>query len=279
MNYIFVNLKRFDIPKELGGINTNKNLRDWGSEIISGIDNGIKKYINTEFAVFLPEAHIINALNARSSDSIIRIGSQSLHFSDVESGRNFGAFTSSRTAKSMLSLGCSWTMIGHCEERRDLQHIIDLTGNKDKNIVSGILNEKVRMAKVAGLKILFCVGETADEQPEKFKVIQKQIEVGLNQQPIDDIVIAYEPVWAIGPGKTPPDSFYINKMASFIKGIVDVPVVYGGGLKEDNAEMLANISAIDGGLIALTRFSGDIGFYPDEYLEIVKIYNEKKLKE
>lgn len=279
MNYIFVNLKRFDIPKELGGINTSLNLRNWGSEIISGIDNGIKKYIDTEFVVFFPEAHIIVALNSKSSDSLIKVGSQSVHFSDVDINQNFGAFTSSRTAKSMKSLGCEWTMIGHCEERRDLQYVINFKGAQDKSIVSKLLNEKVKMAKAAGLKILFCVGETADEQPEKYKVIQKQIEVGLNQQSLDDIIVAYEPVWAVGPGKIPPDSAYINDMASFIKRIVDVPVVYGGGLKEDNAAMLANISTIDGGLIALTRFSGEIGFYPQEYLEIVKKYIDNKSKE
>jgi triosephosphate isomerase len=51
-----------------------------------------------------------------------------------------------------------------------------------------------------------------------------------------------------------------------------LPVVYGGGLKSDNAEMLASITEVDGGLIALTRFSGEIGFYPEEYLEIIKTY-------
>ena len=51
-----------------------------------------------------------------------------------------------------------------------------------------------------------------------------------------------------------------------------MPVIYGGGLKQDNAAMLASIPEIDGGLIALTRFTGEIGFYPDEYLEIIRIY-------
>lgn len=54
-------------------------------------------------------------------------------------------------------------------------------------------------------------------------------------------------------------------------------IVYGGGLKKDNAEMLASIREIDGGLIALTRFSGEIGFYPEEYLEIIRNYLEKEL--
>ena len=87
------------------------------------------------------------------------------------------------------------------------------------------------------------------------------------------VVIAYEPIWSIGPGKTPADKPYIEKIARFVKeqtGGLDV--VYGGGLKADNAAMLASIADIDGGLIALTRFSGEIGFYPDEYLEIIRLY-------
>ena len=66
---------------------------------------------------------------------------------------------------------------------------------------------------------------------------------------------------------------YITMIARFVKertGGMDV--VYGGGLKTDNAEMLASIDEIDGGLIALTRFSGEIGWYPDEYLEIIRTY-------
>ena len=87
------------------------------------------------------------------------------------------------------------------------------------------------------------------------------------------VVIAYEPVWSIGPGKTPADKDYITKIARFVKertGGMDV--VYGGGLKADNAAMLASIEEIDGGLIALTRFQGEIGFYPAEYLEIIRLY-------
>jgi triosephosphate isomerase len=88
-------------------------------------------------------------------------------------------------------------------------------------------------------------------------------------------VIAYEPIWSIGPGKTPAGKEYITKIARFVKeqtGGMDI--VYGGGLKQDNAAMLASIDEIDGGLIALTRFTGEIGFYPEEYLEIIRLYLE-----
>ncbi len=87
------------------------------------------------------------------------------------------------------------------------------------------------------------------------------------------VVIAYEPIWSIGPGKTPADRPYIEKIARFVKAHTGgIDVVYGGGLKADNAAMLASIPEIDGGLIALTRFSGEIGFYPDEYLAIIDTY-------
>ena len=87
------------------------------------------------------------------------------------------------------------------------------------------------------------------------------------------MTIGYEPIWAIGPGKTPPDAEYITMIGTYIKEVTDgMDVVYGGGLKKDNAAMLASIPVMDGGLIALTRFQGEIGFYPEEYLEIVDTY-------
>ena len=103
--------------------------------------------------------------------------------------------------------------------------------------------------------------------------MQAQIETGLAGVDRSQVVIAYEPVWSIGPGKTPADKPYITKVARFVKQLTGgMEIVYGGGLKSDNASMLASIDEIDGGLIALTRFSGEIGFYPDEYLEIIRLY-------
>ena len=104
-------------------------------------------------------------------------------------------------------------------------------------------------------------------------VLGAQLGIGLEGVDRSRVVIAYEPIWSIGPGKTPADKPYIEKIARFVKertGGMDV--VYGGGLKTDNAQMLASIEEIDGGLIALTRFSGEIGFYPEEYLEIIRTY-------
>ena len=273
MKYIFLNLKRFDIPSELGGLNRLKDTTKWAESIIEGIDKGIKKYENeASFVSFFPESYILSAASSKNDNSIINIGSQSVHWGDVEKGGNFGAFTSGRTAKSMKCIGCNWTIIGHCEERRDLKYILDKSGTADKAAVSKILNEKIKAAINAGLKVLYCVGETQDEQPHKYDVLKEQLEAGLDSVDTSKVVIGYEPVWAIGPGKTPPGAEYISDIAGYIKSVINVPVVYGGGLKQANAEMLASIEEIDGGLIALTRFTGDIGFYPEEYLDIVKLY-------
>ena len=100
-------------------------------------------------------------------------------------------------------------------------------------------------------------GENADEQPRWQEVLKEQLTVGLEGVDKSKVTIAYEPVWAIGPGKIPPDADYIRKIASYVKEVTDgMDVVYGGGLKTDNAKMLASVKEIDGGLIALTRFSG-----------------------
>ena len=111
-------------------------------------------------------------------------------------------------------------------------------------------------------------------------MIRTQLQEGLKGADLDRVTIAYEPVWSIGPGRTPAGKDYITKVARLVKRTLgDVPVVYGGGLKEENAEMLASIDEIDGGLVALTRFSGEIGFYSDEFLNIVRLYLGRKAKE
>lgn len=136
-----------------------------------------------------------------------------------------------------------------------------------------ILNQEIRCAVERGLSVLYCIGEKSEEQDAWQDVLGEQLETGLRDVDTKRITIGYEPVWSIGPGKTPANKPYITKIARFVKEKTDsLDVVYGGGLKTDNAEMLASIDEIDGGLIALTRFRGEIGFYPDEYLEIIRLY-------
>ena len=275
MKHIYLNLKRFDTPVEYGGVNRLAPLQDWGAAVVRGTQEALKQYDpgQVEFVQYLPEAHLLNALAARSEGSPVQIGSQGVYRADTAVGGNFGAFTSNRTANIVKAMGCTSTLIGHCEERNDKKGILAEAGVADASAVNRLLNQEILRAQEAGLTVLYCIGETAEEQENWQAVLGQQLDVGLAGADKSRIVIGYEPVWSIGPGKTPADKPYIEKIARFVKertGGMDV--VYGGGLKADNAAMLASIEEIDGGLIALTRFTGEIGFYPAEYLEIIRLY-------
>lgn len=275
MKHIYVNLKRFDIPPERGGVNRLSPIARWGSTIVEQTQDALRQYTveDVEFVDFFPEAHILAAAAAKTADSPLQIGCQGVYRDDTAVGGNFGAFTTNRPANAAASLGCSWTIIGHCEERNDLYGVLAEAGVTDTDAINRILNREIKAAQAAGLSVLYCIGEKAEEQEQWQQVLGAQLDIGLAGVDTSKVVVAYEPIWSIGPGKTPAGKEYIQMIARFVKertGGLDV--VYGGGLKADNAAMLASIPEIDGGLIALTRFAGDIGFYPEEYLEIIRLY-------
>ena len=275
MKHLYLNLKRFDVPVEYGGVNRIAPLKDWGSYIVAHTQEGLKHYdpSQVEFVQYFPEAHILGAVGARCEGSPVQVGCQGVYRMNTAVGGNFGAFTTNRPASAARAMGCTSTIIGHCEERNDKAGILAEAGVTDTAAVNRLLNQEIRLAVEQGLTVLYCIGEKSEEQEHWQDVLGEQLRVGLDGVDTSKVVIGYEPVWSIGPGKTPAGKDYITMIARFVKertGGLDV--VYGGGLKVDNAEMLASIDEIDGGLIALTRFQGEIGFYPDEYLEIIKTY-------
>ncbi len=278
MKRIYVNFKRFDVPVELGGINRfAASMADWAKNIVCGVQEPLTAYSGAaQFIFFFPEAHLITAAMAKSNGSPVRLGCQGVFREDVAPDGNFGAFTTNRPAAAAKALGCEAVLVGHCEERSSVLGVLAEASCGDSTTINRILNKEVLCAAGRGLDVLYCVGETAEEQENWESVLRLQLRDGLAGVERERIAIAYEPVWAIGLGKTPPDANYIQKVARYIKKETDnLPVVYGGGLKAENAAMLAGIPEIDGGLIALTRFSDAIGFYPDEYLQIVQLYLEK----
>lgn len=289
MKYIFLNLKRFDIQRHFGGVNSLVSPAEWGSHIAGELESGLdslatKSGLNLEdyqFPVFFPEAHLIPAglaleAKARSlAGKHLQLGCQSIYSQDVEAGGNFGAFTSLRTAFAMKQLNCQWVIIGHSEERRAKANVMTLAGAEPAKIISAqhqLLNQEILCAQKAGLKVLYCIGESAEDLPRRGEVLQRQLEEGLAGVDTSNVVLGYEPLWAIGPGKTPPTAEQIAQVTAEVKSLCPCPVVYGGGLKQENAQSIGSIKELDGGLIALTRFTGDIGFYPQEYLEIVSTY-------
>ena len=275
MKHIFLNLKRFDVPAALGGVNRIAPLNEWGTFIVKNTQEALKKYdpSEVEFVQYFPEAHLLNAVAARCEGSPVQVGCQSVYRMNTAVGGNFGAFTTNRPVSIMKAMDVNYTIIGHCEERNDKMGILAEAGVVDTKAVNRILNQEIKLAVANGMKVLYCIGEKDTELENWDEVLREQLEIGLAGVDKSKVVIGYEPIWSIGPGKTPAGKDYITKIARFVKEVTGgIDVVYGGGLKVDNAEMLASIPEIDGGLIALTRFQGQIGFYPDEYLEIIRTY-------
>lgn len=275
MKHIYLNLKRFDIPAELGGVNRIADVKDWGKYIVENTQEELKKYSSekVEFAMFFPEIHLFSACQAKTENSPVQVGCQGVFRDDVAFGKNFGAFTTGRPAAAMKAAGCETVIIGHCEERNNLAGILAEAGVVDTKAINTILNKEIKCAVNRGMKVLYCIGEKSEELEQWQEVLGEQLDLGLQDVDKSMVTIAYEPVWSIGPGKTPAGKEYITKIARFVKEKTEgMDIVYGGGLKKDNAEMLASIPEIDGGLIALTRFQGEIGYYPEEYLEIISLY-------
>ncbi|WP_411329605.1 triose-phosphate isomerase family protein [Blautia hansenii] len=275
MKHIYLNLKRFDVPAELGGVNRIADMKDWGKYIVENTQEELKKYSpeDVEFAMFFPEIHLFSACQAKTENSPVQVGCQGVFRDDVAPGKNFGAFTTGRPAAAMKAAGCETVIIGHCEERNNLAGILAEAGVVNTKAINTILNKEIKSAVDRGMKVLYCIGEKSEELEQWQEVLGEQLELGLKDVDKSKVTIAYEPVWSIGPGKIPADKEYITKIAKFVKEKTDgMDIVYGGGLKQDNAAMLASIPEIDGGLIALTRFQGEIGYYPEEYLEIISLY-------
>ncbi len=276
MKHLCLNLKRFDVPAEMGGVNRLADGSAWAETIVNAVKDELKRYNGkARFPMYFPEAHVIPAAKAAGADSPIEVGCQSVYRADVAPGVNFGAYTANRPAAAMKALGVSSVIIGHCEERADKLGVMQEAGVTDTAALNRLLNKEIKCAIAQGMTVTYCIGEKAEETEYRSQVLSEQLSVGLADVDTSKVIIAYEPIWAIGPGKTPPGADVIAPIARFIKEQTNgLPVIYGGGLKQDNAAMLASIPEIDGGLIALTRFSGQIGFYPEEYLDIIRIYLE-----
>ena len=150
-----------------------------------------------------------------------------------------GAFTGEVSAPMLLELGVQGAIVGHSERRQ-------LFGETDETVA-----RRTIAALEHGLGVIACVGESEEEREagQTELILRLQVEsirdaVG----PHERLVIAYEPVWAIGTGKTAtPDQ--AQEAHAFIKGLVDVPVLYGGSVKPENADELLSQADVDGALV------------------------------
>jgi triosephosphate isomerase len=157
------------------------------------------------------------------------IYAQNVHWADE------GAFTGEISARMLLELGVQGTLVGHSERRLYFGE------------TNGTVRLRAEAALTAGLAVIACVGETEAEREsgETETVLRRQVEV-LPQS--DALVIAYEPVWAIGTGKTATPEM-AEDAHSFIKSLHDTRVLYGGSVKPENATELLSQPSIDGALV------------------------------
>lgn len=173
--------------------------------VLPGLQNGPVKYMRRQTGQFVnivkmtlilqcifPEAHILQAIQKKETESMMRIGCQGVGIEDVEAGKNFGAFTSVRTAKAMKVIGCTDVIIGHCEERKAKRQILEEAGVEDESAVTRVLNAEILRAQEAGLKVLYCIGESDKQRDSWRQVLSEQLMAGLNNTDLSEIIVAYE---------------------------------------------------------------------------------------
>lgn len=190
----------------------------------------------------------------------IKLGAQNMYFEES------GAFTGEVSASMLKSVGCEYVIIGHSERRT-------IFGETDE-----LINKKIKKALSAGFKPIFCVGELLEERETGITndVIKKQLLLGLTDitdNEMKNIIIAYEPVWAIGTGKTATPA-QAQEVHEFIRDLIeidysleianDVTIQYGGSVKPDNAKELLSQKDIDGALV------GGACLKADSFLGIIK---------
>jgi triosephosphate isomerase (TIM) len=146
-----------------------------------------------------------------------------------------GAFTGEISARMLQALGVTGAIVGHSERRQYF-------GETDEGVA-----QRVEAALDGGLNVIACVGETEAQREtgETEHVLRRQVAM-LDAHP--NLVIAYEPVWAIGTGKTATPEI-AQEAHAFIKSLLDLPVLYGGSVKPDNAAELLSQPAVDGALV------------------------------
>lgn len=184
------------------------------------------KDIDNKNIVFIPSnIYIPYFLNKKFS-----VGVQDAYYLDN------GAFTGEVSAKQISSLGVNYAIIGHSERRMYF------------NETNDILNKKILSCESNGLKVIYCIGETKEErESNKTKeVLLKQLDEGLKGA--SEVIIAYEPRWAIGTNVTPTNE-EIEDIISFIKSKYNYKVLYGGSTNDKNIASLNTISNVDGFLV------------------------------
>ncbi|MFQ5525017.1 MAG: triose-phosphate isomerase [Thermoanaerobaculia bacterium] len=206
--------------------------------------------------VLFPSPTLLAPVSVRLAGTPIATGGQDLH------PQASGAYTGDVSADQLADAGCAWVLCGHSERRRDHGETNELVG------------AKAEAAVAAGLKPLICIGESEHEREEgkTFEVLERQVSGALASRP-EPFALAYEPVWAIGTGKTATPEIAQQAHAFLRETLADLlgeaaaaskRIVYGGSANAENAALLFSQPDIDGFLV------GGASLDPDPFSAIVR---------
>ncbi|MBF0494328.1 MAG: triose-phosphate isomerase [Candidatus Omnitrophica bacterium] len=232
-------------------------------ELASGIRKQVQEFDNVDKVIAPPFVNLTEVAKA-IADSNVYLAAQNCHWEKE------GAFTGEVSARMLKSIGCRYIIIGHSERRQYF-------GETNETV-----NLKIKAAVANNLIPIMCVGETLQEREEgrTVDVVKSHVTGGLKgftEKEIDSLIIAYEPVWAIGTGKTatPKQAQEVHRM---IRGLVkelysetlakNKRILYGGSVKPENIEELMKQEDIDGGLI------GGASLKIDSYVDMVRKTSE-----
>lgn len=210
--------------------------------------NGIKEKIGNELngvdVVLAPPYTLLSTVSELIKNTHIQLCGQNVFW------KQSGAYTGEISPEMLKDSSCNWVIIGHSERR-------NIMGEDDE-----IIRKKVNTALDSGLKVILCVGESLEQREGGLeeKIIKNQVEIALkdiNNDRLENIVVAYEPVWAIGTGKnaTPRQISEIHTMIKkwfsghFEKNGENMSVLYGGSVSPDNIVEIINSENVDGALV------------------------------
>lgn len=221
-------------PPDMGGV----------IDLSDGLAQFSAANVEDREVILFPPSPFISEVYDRVDITGIQVGGQDLHWEKA------GAYTGEISGSMLKAVGCSHVLAGHSERRA--------AGETDKTV-----NAKVRAALDAALSPILCVGEVSEQRKagEAEKVVGEQVKAGLEgvtPEEMKNVVVAYEPVWAIGTGET-ASSEDANTMCKYIRGLVaeildqeiadSLRILYGGSVKPDNVDELMAEEHVDGALV------------------------------
>ena len=223
------------------------------NNLMQDVNNNVEVLVCTPYTALYSIKQLLN-------NSKIKIGAQNMHY------ENSGAYTGEISPLMLKEIGVDYVIIGHSERR---QYFNETDDTVNKKLISAINHD---------IKPILCVGETLEqrEKKEQESTVEKQIinaYKGISTDDAEKIVVAYEPIWAIGTGRTATSS-QANEMASFIRKTIEklyskdmaekVIIQYGGSVKADNTAEIMGQNDIDGALV------GGASLKADEFIKIIK---------